>query len=85
MTPTSKEVAVKFGCTSRIPVELHCPAGEVIRIKIAEDEIGIGRGRYRPTFTIANRPRIGARTLRPYMQRPGRLVQPSQTSPKNSP
>ena len=50
-------------------VELHRAAEEIVGIEPAEHDVGVGDGRLGAATAIADRPRIGARALRPDFQR----------------
>ncbi len=54
----------------RFPVETHGAAVEVVRIDVAEDDVGIGQRRLLPAASIADRARIGASALRPDLDQP---------------
>ena len=47
------------------PVEPHRAAVEIIRVEIAQHQIGVGHGGRRPAIAVTNRPRVGAGAFRP--------------------
>ena len=49
-------------------LERHQPAGESLRVQVAEEEIGVGDRRLLAAAPVAGRPRIGARAARAHAQ-----------------
>src|SRR5262249_28463859 len=53
-----------------VGIELHLAAEEIVGIKPPEHHVGVGDGRLGAAAAIADRTRIGARALRPDLERP---------------
>ncbi len=57
------------GALGAAPVQLDTPAGVVVRVEVAEDEVGIGRGRKAAAAAVAGRTWIGPGAFRSHFHR----------------
>jgi hypothetical protein len=60
----------------RLRIQRQPPADQPLGIEIAEDEVGIGHGRFGTALPVARRPRIGPGDLRADLQQ-AHLVDPA--------
>ena len=56
-----------------VDIQLHAPAEEVGRVKIAEDQIGVGHRRLGSAAPVADRPWIRPGRVRPDLEQPERI------------
>ena len=62
------------GPLRRVAVERHRPAGEVVGVQVAEQQVRVGDRRRRAAPPVAGGPRVGAGAARPDLQDPERRV-----------
>ncbi len=61
---------VGHGAQRRLDVEAHASADEIVRVEHAENEVGVGRGRFEAAASVARRPGSGAGALRADAEHP---------------